>query len=122
MQELAGQFGFAADDGCIQKVAEFTGGRPYISNLCFFQLQSGQATEDVLQPKTFTSHLHRYLLHFREAPDLSAAMKDIVKGRSVPANSKLAGRLISTGLVVEDSSGNIVPAGTLYRDFFLKEL
>ena len=122
MQELAGQFGFAADDERIQKVAEFTGGRPYISNLCFFELQSGGATENVLQPKAFASHLHRYLLHFREVSDLSTVMKDVVKGRSVSAKSKSASKLMSTGLVVEDSSSNLVPAATLYRDFFKEEL
>ena len=122
LRELAGRYGLGSDDERIQQVAEFTGRRPYISNICFYQLQNGLSTEDALRPEAFTSHLHRYLLHFRKTKDLSDGMRDVAKGRSVPANTQLAGRLMSTGLVVEDSSGNLVAAATLYRDFFKKEL
>ena len=121
--ELAVAYGFEPEDELISKVLEFAGGRPFITNNCFFLLKNGEAEADVLRPETFASHLHRYLLRLQVSPNLAKAMKDIVRGRGVADNQKeLTGKLLATGLVKADSDGYFVPASNLYREFFSREL
>lgn len=112
-KEFASRLGILLTVDQINKICDFTGGKPFLVHLLLYSLAKGALSIDKLNhtetaiENIFRDHLFRYLIHFQDNEEMANAMKTIISG-NVYKNAKLIDRLEGAGLV-KRRNGTVVP-------------
>ncbi len=127
VENLTIHHGLTLDRPTLNRIVDYTGGRPYLVHVIAYHLARNPGSRDQLfNAETagggvFREHLHRYLLQFQKEEALFKAMQRITDGQGCE-DVRIAGRLEAAGLVRRNADLKVVPLGRLYADFFSKEL
>src|SRR5262249_45378858 len=114
-------------DNEIAQLYELLHGQPYLTRKAFYEVKSGMSTKQLFQKASqddgpFADHLRNYFLRLLDYPELSAALKLIVKGQDC-RDERVIYRLEAAGLVlVPVTSGKTIPRCRLYEQYFRRLL
>ncbi len=124
---FARRHGLAPNPELLEWIMRYTGGKPYLTHLLFYHwVRKPDDLEKLFDAEiagraVFKNHLHRYLIHFQQEPDLAEPMRKIIDGKGCK-DLKTAARLEAAGLITRDDDQTVVPACDLYADFFRQAL
>jgi hypothetical protein len=133
IQQLAQRYGLDKNDEAIepqqlQSLQQIVGGHPYLLNLAFCHLVTGDTKIEQLieeaptEAGIYRDHLRGHLSVLSEYPDLAAAYQQVVTSSdSVEMNSIIAYKLESAGLV-KLQGNKTIPMCELYRLYFCDRL
>ncbi len=128
VEDLATRHGINPQDSLLALLRTMVGGHPYLLRLAMFDVAMGKTTfKELLESATteagIYSHHLRYLLDIlRDAPDLLAALKQVVNSSvGVELDSMEIYKLHSLGLVQRENN-HVTPRCQLYRDYFRRVL
>lgn len=133
IQQLAQRYGLDKNDRGIEvqqlkSLQKLVGGHPYLLNLAFCHLVSGESKIQQLLEEASTEsgiyqdHLRGHLSVLAQYPDLAAAYQQIVTSQDpIETNSLIAYQLESAGLV-KIQGNEIMPTCELYRLYFRERL
>jgi hypothetical protein len=122
--EFARRHGLAASSDLIERIMDFTGGRPYLVHLLLYHMTLNPESEDQLLDAASAGggilwdHLKHYQKQLQREPDLCKVFQEIIAG-SRCVDFRLAERLEAAGLVRRSRDLSFVCAAELYRAHFL---
>jgi AAA+ ATPase superfamily predicted ATPase len=125
--EFARRHGVAADATVVDRIQEYTGGRPFIVHLMLYHMAlNPENLEQFFDGQSagggiFLDHLNYYLKHFQKDRDLRAAMKKVMDGKGCD-DVRMTDRLEAAGLARRDPALKLVCHCRLYRDYFSRVL
>jgi hypothetical protein len=124
---FARRHGISLTPETLDRIMRYLGGRPYLVHLLLYHwVRKPADREKLFDAQTagngvFKDHLHRFLMHFQQEPDMAECMQAIIAGKSC-ADLKMAARFESAGLVRRDENNRIAPLCDLYAAFFAQTL
>ncbi len=125
--EFAGRHGVAADAPMLERIQEYTGGRPFLVHLFLYHMSlHPEGVEQFFDGQSagggiFLDHLNHYLKQFQKEPDLRSAMKKVMAGKGCD-DVRMTDRLEAAGLARRDPALKLVCHCRLYKDYFSKVL
>jgi hypothetical protein len=125
--EFALRHGLALNGPMLQKIMNYSGGRPFLVHLLLYHLALHPERQELLFDAksagggVFLDHLNRYLAQFQREPELWSAMRCVIAGRGC-GDVRMAGRLEAAGLVRRDQALKVICHCALYKEYFTKVL
>jgi len=125
--EFAGRHGVAADAPMLERIQEYTGGRPFLVHLFLYHMAlHPESLERFFDGQSagggiFLDHMNHYLKQFQKEPDLRSAMKKVMAGKGCD-DVRMTDRLEAAGLARRDPALKLVCHCRLYKDYFSKAL
>jgi AAA-like domain len=123
VQVLANAYGLSSD--VASPLMELVGGHPYLIQLAFYHLWSGQSTLPDLLHKASTlvgiyaNHLNQCLANLQNGAGLAEAFQQVVQADAgIGLGIEAARKLESLGLIRFDDVGHAQPSCMLYQRFF----
>ena len=121
--QLASKYEIRLDRRLVEHIATYTGGDPYLAHLLLYSWWKQPGSRGSIFDGAsagggvFNNHLRRYCVLFDRHEELRTAMRAVLVGEAVE-DQRVVDRLMATGLVRADSRGRLVPASTLYEEYF----
>lgn len=126
VQVLASTYGLSSE--VVSPLIELVGGHPYLIQLAFYHLWSGQANlQDLLRRAStpvgiYANHLNQCLANLQDGAGLAEAFQQVVQADTgVGLELEAARKLESLGLIKFDDTCHAKPSCLLYQRFFASQ-
>jgi DNA-binding Xre family transcriptional regulator len=125
VQDLARQQGISWNAAKVQQIMDCVGGHPSLVQRAIHCLKNQTVSFEQLlktaptEAGIYSSHLLGHLDNFRQHPELTEAMKQVIEStRPVQLESTQSFKLKSLGLVISEEGNAVIPRCYLYTTYF----